>query len=87
MSLNHKIRQLEKIWANIPKAETEQDVLPQDVIVKKFLNLFHPGEFFYSFFNTQTGIIEYVSPEIGTILGYPIEEYTLSFFSKYISSR
>ena len=80
VNTNDKIVQLKEIWAKIPKSETEQNVLPQDEIVKKFLNLFHPGEFFYTIFNTGTGIIDYLSPEIEVILGYPLEEYTLSLF-------
>ena len=80
MKKNDKIDVLKEIWANIPKSETEQIPLPPEAIVKKFLNLFHPGEFFYDFFNTQTLSLEYVSPDIEAVLGYAPDELTLSDF-------
>jgi len=81
VSRSDKISQLKEIWANIPKSEAEQVVLPQDEIVRKFLNLFHPGEFFYSFFNTQTAVAEYISPDIETVLGYPPDiRFDVSFW-------
>jgi DNA-binding CsgD family transcriptional regulator len=75
-----KIGQLTEIWANIPKSETEQVILPQEEIVKKFLNLFHPGDFFYIFFNTRTAVMEYVTPDIEAVLGYTGNEFNLSLF-------
>ena len=81
MNRSDKISQLKEIWGNIPKSETEQIILPQDKMLKKFLNLFHPGEFFYNFFNTQTATAEYVSPDIETILGYaPDTRFDISFW-------
>jgi DNA-binding CsgD family transcriptional regulator len=77
---NDKIGQLKEIWANIPKSETEQEILPQDEIVKKFLNLFHPGEFFYNFFNTRTMVMEFVTPDIEAVIGYTANEFNLSIF-------
>lgn len=80
MKKSDKIEVLKEIWTNIPKYEREQVSLPKEDIVKKFLNLFHPGEFFYLFFNTSTTTMEYISPDIEPILGYSANDFNLSIF-------
>lgn len=80
MKGNDEIGLLIEIWANIPKTEAEQVILPQEEIVNKFLSLFHPGAFFYNFFNTGTLTMEYTSPGIKEVLGYAPEEFNLSLF-------
>ena len=77
---NDQISQLREIWSNIPKSDTEQIILPTDEIVKKFLNLFHPGEFFFTIFNTLTASMEYIQPNIEVVLGYAPEDLSLSLF-------
>lgn len=80
MKGSDQIALLKEIWANIPKNETDQIVLPHEEIVNKFLSLFHPGPFFYSFFNTGTLTMEYTTPDIKAVLGYSPEEFSLSHF-------
>lgn len=80
MESNNQIELLKDIWAQIPKSETEQIVLPRDEVVRKFLSLFHPGPFFYNFFDTRTAILEYISPEVADVLGYAPDEFTLELF-------
>lgn len=80
MTGSKEVEQLHEIWANIPKPPPEQLALPPKELVEKFLSLFHPGEFFYNFFNTQTATMEYVSAGIESILGYNSSEFNLTFF-------
>lgn len=80
MNRSKEVELLQEIWANIPKSQTEQTPLPPDELIGKFLSLFHPGEFFYNFFDTRTATMEYVSPNIEVVLGYRPQEFDLGSF-------
>ena len=77
-----EVELLQEIWANIPGTQLEQIAIPPADLIGKFLSLFHPGEFFYTLFNTRTATTEYVSPNITAILGYAFEELDLESFLK-----
>lgn len=80
MNKFNQIALLRDIWAKIPKSKNEQIVLYGNEIVRKMLNLFHPGQCFYYTFNTRTTVMENVSPEIIDLLGYSPGEFTLPLF-------
>ncbi len=80
MAGTNEIELLQEIWTNIPKSQTEEVILPRKELIDKFLSLFHPGEFFYNFFNTRNATMDYVSPNIKTILGYAAEAFNINVF-------
>ncbi len=73
-----KINRLRDIWDNIPKAVTEQLDFSQEEIIKKYMDVFHFGDYFYVIFNTRTAEMEYLDPNIEKVLGYAPEEFQLS---------
>ncbi len=73
-----KVNKLRDIWVNIPKAVTGQIDLSQKELINRYMDVFHFGEYFYVIFNTRTTEMEYVSPNVEKMLGYPPEDFRLS---------
>jgi DNA-binding CsgD family transcriptional regulator len=74
------VNKLVEIWKNIPKNTSQQLELKDQDIIKKYIDVFHIGEYFYLIFNTVTAQAEFVSPEISKHLGIAPEEFDLSTF-------
>lgn len=72
-----RINKLRDIWDNIPNATVEQIDLSQRELINRYLDVFHFGEYFYVIFNTRTAEMEYVSPNVENVLGYPPEAFYL----------
>lgn len=72
-----KINNLREIWDHIPKAVTEQIDLSQKELIKRYMDVFHFGDYFYVIFNTRTTEMEYISPNVEKVLGYAPEDFHL----------
>ena len=76
--------ELQKIWGTIPTTENIKDVDFDVCKQKKLLDIFHVGEYYYFIFNVRKSSMEMISPEMQTMLGYPIELMNLPFFAEII---
>lgn len=74
-----EIKKLAKIWDSIPNSRSQDVELSVKQIVKKYLDLFHFGDYFYAVFNTQTTQMEFVDPGIEKILGLQPSEFTIEW--------
>lgn len=74
----NEIRKLASIWEEIPRASHSQIELSLKDVVRKYLNLFHVGEFFYLIFNTSTTEMEFVDEGIVPILGIQPKEFSIT---------
>ncbi|MHA6697272.1 LuxR C-terminal-related transcriptional regulator [Chryseobacterium sp. A301] len=74
-----EIKKLAKIWDSIPNSKSQQVELSVKKIVKKYLDLFHFGDYFYVVFNTQTTEMEFVDPGVEKVLGIAPKEFTLEW--------
>jgi DNA-binding CsgD family transcriptional regulator len=76
INVNHELR---NIWDTISKDEVKN--LDFDLkLHKKLLDIFQVGSYYYYIVNVRKSLFEIVSPEMETILGYPLEEITLDYF-------
>jgi len=73
-----KVEVLRDIWDQIPKVESNEIELSQKELIKKYVDLFHFGEYFYVIFNTKTTEMEFVSPEIHNVLACSPAEFNLT---------
>ncbi len=73
-----EIRKLAGIWGEIPRQKMPQVEMTIKQVVRKYLNLFHFGEFFYVVFNTQTTEMEFIDPNIEKVLGIPVSDFNLT---------
>lgn len=73
-----KTEKLRDIWENIPKAVSAHIDISQKEIIRKYMDVFHFGDYFYVIFNTRTTEMEYVNPNVEKMLGYSPEEFELS---------
>lgn len=67
---------LEKEWDKISVERKSAEPIDGPAAVelhKKLLALFHVGDFYYYLFNLRAGEFEFISPEIVSILGHPME--------------
>ncbi len=74
---DEKVETLLKIWERIPVAATEQIDISQKELISHYLDTFQPGPSFYIIFNTRTANMEYVSPEVASVLSYLPDEFAL----------
>lgn len=79
-----RVSKLTAIWEDIPKGLTEQIDLSQKEIINQYMDTFHFGDCFYVIFNTSTAQMEYVSPNVGKILGYEPQEFHLGLVMENI---
>lgn len=76
------VKKLVEIWKQIPSYKTDQLEINNQDIIKKYIDVFHIGEYFYLIFNTTTAQAEYVSPHIFNLMGIQPEEFSLEYFLK-----
>lgn len=74
-----EIKKLAKIWDAIPNAKSHHVEMSVKQIVKKYLDLFHFGDYFYIIFNTRTTEMEYVDPKIEKVLGILPQDINLQW--------
>lgn len=74
-----KIKKLVEIWKDIPKVDSTTIEFDHQDRIKKYLDLFHIGEYFYLIFNTTTASTEFVSDEIQQVLEISSEEFNLEY--------
>ena len=75
-----------KIWAPLLKSDnpnTKELELSLD-FHKKLLNVFQAGRHYYMVFNVCQMELEFISPEISTVLGYESNEINAMFFLEQI---
>lgn len=75
---------LKEIWASIPNVGSYQLDLSKEDIIKRFMEVFHIGEYFYVIFNTITQEMEFVSPNIERVLGYSKEDFSLQLLLDHV---
>ncbi|RAJ08586.1 PAS domain-containing protein [Chitinophaga skermanii] len=76
--------ELKKLWQSLAK-----HVLPGEFdfkfdVQQHLLNIFHVEEYYYFIFNTGTGTLEFVSPQVSNVLGYTAEEFDSMQFLRCI---
>lgn len=74
------VQKLVEIWKNIPAAQTDPLEITNQDIIKKYIDVFHIGDYFYLIFNTNTAVAEFISPQIKDLLGIEPEEFSLEKF-------
>jgi DNA-binding CsgD family transcriptional regulator len=74
------VKKLVEIWKQIPSQNTEELEINNQDIIKKYIDVFHIGEYFYLIFNTTTAKAEFVSPQIFPMMGIQPEEFSLELF-------
>ncbi|MEI8084807.1 MAG: LuxR C-terminal-related transcriptional regulator [Paludibacter sp.] len=72
--------QAQNIWEGIIREGKEIRLELDLEIHKRMLNLIHIGPFYYYIFDIQTSCLSFVSTSVYEVLGYTLEEFTLSFF-------
>jgi DNA-binding CsgD family transcriptional regulator len=78
------IKQAENTWHSIIRSGNELNLALDLDMYKKLLNIISVGPFYYYIFDLKAGIIEFVSPDITSILGYSPEQFTPEFFFEII---
>lgn len=58
-----------KIWTEVSGTNEVENLASSIDLHKKLLNIFQAGDYYYFIFNIRQGNFEFVSPEIGKILG------------------
>jgi DNA-binding CsgD family transcriptional regulator len=76
--------ELRKIWANIPTDEKIKDSNFDIRLHKKLLDIFQVGSYYYLINNVRKPGFNLVSPEIEKVLGYPLEQIDLPFFTSLV---
>ena len=77
-------KEAQKIWNNTDKEVPVDDYLFQLEIHKKLLAFFQVGNYYYFIFNLNKAKLDYVSPEMLDVLGYPLEETNIPFLLSII---
>jgi DNA-binding CsgD family transcriptional regulator len=78
--MNHEpLEELQKIWGTV--AKSHNSVAPNyDVdYIKKIVDIFSVGEYYYLIFNLATSTIEYVQENVNKVLGCLPEEFTTEY--------
>jgi DNA-binding CsgD family transcriptional regulator len=73
------LKELKKIWSKI--AKTDVDNPPDYTLeyIKKIIDIFSVGEYYYLIFNLATSTIEYVQDNVTNVLGCSPEEFTTEY--------
>lgn len=71
---------VKKIWDSVYTSKIWKDFAIDLDIHKKLLSILQPGDYYYWILNSKTGSLEYLSPEVEKVLGYPIDLFDLNFF-------
>ena len=77
---NKTMNEVKKIWETVYQHGTWKDFVIDVEIHKKILAFLQPGDFYYWILNSKSGDMEYISPEVVDVLGYPMEVLDLNFF-------
>jgi len=64
------LEEVQKIWETISTGESIIDAAFDLNLQRKLLDIFHVGSYFFYVVNVRRAQLEYMSPEIKTILGY-----------------
>ncbi|REG90456.1 LuxR C-terminal-related transcriptional regulator [Flavobacterium aquicola] len=73
------LEELEKIWNKIAKSDVS---IPPDYnleYIKRIVDIFSVGEYYYLIFNLATSTIEYVQDNVTNVLGCLPEEFTTEY--------
>lgn len=84
MAYKNGIRKLVKEWNQLPPSIEEHLDVSHREILHYYLNVFNIGPSFFLVFNTKTNLMEHVSPEITSILGYKPEEFTVNLLLEIV---
>ncbi len=78
------LQELKKIWNNVAKSDAY--IAPNYSLeyIKKIVDVFSVGEYYYLIFNLGTSTIEYVQENVNTVLGCLPEEFTTEYTIKNI---
>lgn len=76
--------ELKKIWSNITKDEAIKDSAFDIRMHKKLLDIFQAGDYYYLINNVRKSKFDLVSPEIEKVLGYPLQQVDLPFFTSLL---
>ena len=72
-------REAKKIWEKMAAGSLVKQTNLEPVILKKLLNIFNVGDYYYYIFNVPLFTFEFVSPEMEKILGYNISDFNIPF--------
>lgn len=76
--------ELQKIWNNISRSNIYIDPDYNLEYIKKIVDIFSIGEYYYLIFNLATSTIEYVQDNVTKVLGCSTEEFTTEYSIKNI---
>lgn len=80
-----KFDETKKIWYQIAKNNSSNDLSFELDIHKKLLNIFHVGDYYYYIFNCATTEAEFVSDQVKQILGISqLKDFNIEFLLTHI---
>lgn len=73
------LAELQKIWSSVAKSDTY--IAPNYSLeyIKRIVDIFSVGEYYYLIFNLATSTIEYVQDNVTTVLGCLPEDFTTEY--------
>lgn len=77
---NHWRKGVRKRWAEIGHIKNTAELELEVEFYKKMLQIFQAGPSFFMIFVPAAALMEYVSPEVESVLGYSAEEYNSKVF-------
>ena len=72
-------REVKKIWEKMATGSLIKQTNLEPKLLKKLLNIFNVGDYYYYIFNVPLFTFEFVSPEMEKILGYKISDFNIPF--------